>query len=88
MITMDQIAGASSRDLLAALFPEHDADNHTILCATKDNRARITISCQPCGVTLVITESVCKKANLTFEAVDKRLEKLGRYNIMHVSTKS
>lgn len=85
MITMDQIAGATSRDILETLFPEHAADNHTILCATKDNKARITISCQPCGITLAVTEAVCKKANLTFEAVDKRLEKLGRYNIMHVT---
>lgn len=85
MLTMDRMATATTRDILAALFPEHAAYDHTILCAVKDNKARITVSCQPCGSTLVITDVVCKKANLTFEAVDRRLEKLGRYNIMHVT---
>lgn len=69
---------ATSRDILAAFYPDHEADLHSIQSAVKQGK-EITLVCS-CKALLSIREPQCKKVGLTFTGVDARLDKLGRYH--------
>ena len=69
---------ATSRDILHAFYPEHEADLHSLTSAVKQGK-EITLVCS-CRALLSIREAQCKKVGLSFSSVDARLDKLGRYH--------